>query len=150
MTDSDAHQPSHLAKISYSGLNARQKENFNFQKVSAVLADYGYTTFRLTDDWQGADFLALHVSGVVLRVQLKSRLAFSKKYVDKGLHVAFPYGDAWFLYPHDEVLSQILQTKTVGATRSWQRGGYSFPYLSARILKVLGPYQISGDTRAVK
>lgn len=50
-----------LKKISYSDdLNARQKENFNFQKVSAVLADYGYVTMRLSDDWQGADFIALH------------------------------------------------------------------------------------------
>jgi hypothetical protein len=30
----------HLAKVVYADLNARQKENFNFQKVSAILADY--------------------------------------------------------------------------------------------------------------
>lgn len=47
-------------KISYRELNARQKENFNFQKVSAVLADYGFVTFRLSDDWQGADFIVLY------------------------------------------------------------------------------------------
>lgn len=29
-------------KITYADLNARQKETFNFQKVSAVLADYGF------------------------------------------------------------------------------------------------------------
>jgi hypothetical protein len=29
-------------RILYSNLNSRQKEAFNFQKVSAVLADYGF------------------------------------------------------------------------------------------------------------
>ncbi|HEV2947263.1 MAG TPA: SPASM domain-containing protein [Gemmataceae bacterium] len=33
-----------LKRISYSSLNAKQKENFNFQKISAVLADYGFVT----------------------------------------------------------------------------------------------------------
>ena len=69
-----------LVKTSYAELNGRQKENFNFQKISAVLAEYGFVTFRLSDDWQGADFIALHISGEVLRVQLKSRLTFSQKY----------------------------------------------------------------------
>jgi hypothetical protein len=31
--------------------------------VSAVLADYGFMTMRLRDDWQGADFIAQHVEG---------------------------------------------------------------------------------------
>jgi hypothetical protein len=48
-----------LKKVLYSRLNARQKENFNFQKVSAILADYGFVTLWLSDDWQGADFIAL-------------------------------------------------------------------------------------------
>jgi hypothetical protein len=43
--------PTQLARIDYSTLNARQKENYNFQKVSAALADYGYVTLRLTNDW---------------------------------------------------------------------------------------------------
>jgi hypothetical protein len=38
-----------LERVAYETLNARQKENFNFQKVSAVLADYGYVTIRLSD-----------------------------------------------------------------------------------------------------
>ena len=37
-----------FALIDYQQLNARQKENYNFLKVSAVLADYGFVTMRLT------------------------------------------------------------------------------------------------------
>lgn len=52
-----------LKKIAYTRLHARQKENFNYQKLSAVLADYGFVTLRLSDDWQGADFIAQHIDG---------------------------------------------------------------------------------------
>jgi len=45
-----------IAKIDYRKLNSRQKENYNFQKVSGILADYGFATIRLSDDWNGADF----------------------------------------------------------------------------------------------
>jgi hypothetical protein len=139
-----------LARVSYRDLNARQKENFNFQKVSAVLADYGFATIRLSDDWQGADFIAQHVSGDVLRVQLKGRLAFSQKYRGKGLFVAFADGDAWYLYPHDEVLSKVLARTKVGATRSWrERGGYTFAALPRQLRTLLEPYRISGSTRPI-
>jgi hypothetical protein len=40
-----------LNRISYTNLNSRQQETFNFQKVSAILADYGYATIKLNDDW---------------------------------------------------------------------------------------------------
>ena len=47
-----------LELITYSSLNPRQKENYNYQKLSALLADYGFVTMRLSDDWQGADMIA--------------------------------------------------------------------------------------------
>ena len=136
-------------KIKYSDLNARQKENFNFLKVSAVLADYGFVTFRLSDDWQGADFLALRITGEVLRVQLKSRLAFYEKYRGKELYVAFAEGDTWYLYPHDELLAKILANTTIGTSASWESGGYSFTRLSVQLLRLLEPYKIRSDVRPV-
>jgi hypothetical protein len=139
-----------LRKIAYAALNAKQKENFNFQKVSAVLADYGFVTFRLSDDWQGADFIALHVSGEVLRVQLKSRLAFNRKYEGKELHVAFPDGENWYLYPHDELLAKVLLETSIGETQSWrERDGYSFAGLSKDNRVLLDPYRITGTTNAI-
>jgi hypothetical protein len=96
-------------RVAYSRLNSRQKEAFNFQKVSAVLADYGFTTIRLTSDWRGADFIAQHFDGsTFLKVQLKSRLTFEKKYLKKDLHICFPHGEEWFLYPHDKLLKAVL------------------------------------------
>jgi hypothetical protein len=50
-------------KVHYGDLNARQKELFNYHKIAATLADYGFNCMKLADDWQGADFLAYHVNG---------------------------------------------------------------------------------------
>jgi hypothetical protein len=135
-----------LEKIEYSKLNARQKENFNFQKVSAVLADYGFVTLRLSDDWKGADFIALHISGSDLRVQLKGRLTFGQKYIGNGLHVVFPDAGTWYLYPHDELLRKVLAVTNVEATQSWiEQKVYHFAHLSTEIRHILEPYRIVGD-----
>ena len=98
-----------LKRIQYRDLNSRQKKNYNFLKLSAVLADFGYMTLRLTDDWQGADFIAQHIDGeTFMKVQLKSRLAFNKKYCGKNIYIAFSQDFDWYLYPHDEILEQVL------------------------------------------
>ncbi len=142
--------PLKLTKIEYSRLNARQKENFNFAKVSAVLADYGYVTMRLSSDWQGADFIAQHVDGNFLKVQLKGRLDFREKYRGKDLHVAFFQKGDWYLYPHDELLKRVLSETTLGDTVSWRKGGgYSFPHLGKKMLALLAPYKIRGSTSAI-
>src|SRR5882672_1302652 len=102
-----------LSKVPYAELNSKQKEIFNFQKVAALLADYGFNCIKLADDWQGADFLAYHVNGrETLRVQLKSRLTINKKYLDKNLHIAFPVGDLWYLIEHDALVQLIAKTTT--------------------------------------
>jgi hypothetical protein len=47
-------------KTNYNDLNLKAKEMYNFQKVSAKLADYGFTTMWLNNDWKGADFISIH------------------------------------------------------------------------------------------
>jgi hypothetical protein len=42
-----------LKHIQYAALNSRQREIFNFQKIAAILADYGFNCIKLADDWQG-------------------------------------------------------------------------------------------------
>ena len=111
-------------KIRYSLLNAKQKENYNFQKVSAVLADYGYTCIKLSDDWNGADFLATHsTKKEILRIQLKARFTIDKKYSNKNIYVACPFNDNWFIYPHDEVVSFCKKKKIYTQTPSWIDNG---------------------------
>lgn len=131
-------------RISYKSLNARQKENYNFQKASGLLADYGYSTIRLSDDWNGADFIALHSSGKIFRVQLKGRLTFSKKYLGCELWVCFRNGYDWYFYPHDKMLAILLNEFDMGNTRSWDSEGlYTFPRLSRRILSRISKYRLT-------
>jgi len=108
-----------LQHIKYSDLNSRQKENYNFQKVSAVLADYVYVTFRLSNDWKGADFIAQHIDGeTFLKVELKGRLTLEKKYQGKDLFIAFQEDGHWYLFPNDDLLKKILAKTKIGNSKS--------------------------------
>src|SRR5208283_5695741 len=131
-------------KIKYASLNSRQKEQYNFQKVSAVLADYGFRTIALGDDWRGADFIAHHIDGeTFLKVQLKGRLSFDKKYIGKDIWICFLDGVRAYLYPHDECLKQILRETNVGKTESWTQAGiYNWPNLSLELRKTLTAYEL--------
>src|SRR4051812_22896203 len=97
-----------VGRINYAKLKSRQQERFNFQKAGAILADYGFAALKLDDDWNGADFLAHHISGdITLKIQLKGRLSFGKKYGGKNIYVMFQGKSGWYLYPHDEALEKV-------------------------------------------
>jgi hypothetical protein len=133
---------SHFKKIYYTELNARQKELFNFQKIAATLADFGFNCIKLADDWLGADFIAYHLSGTTtLKVQLKSRLTISQKYFgkDKDIWIAFPYGEpkSWYLIQHDCLVDKIrTHTKWLNSD-SWKKGAYSSTSINPDLLKSL-------------
>lgn len=130
-----------LQKINYNDLNSKAKEMYNFQKVSAKLADYGFTTMWLNNDWQGADFIAVHIDGITdLKVQLKGRLSFNKKYIGKNIYICFIEDSEIYLYPHDLVLEQIenkISDKTYLETGSW-----SSPKLTRENRELLTPYKL--------
>jgi hypothetical protein len=133
-----------LKPIPYSKLNARQQENYNNAKLASVLADFGFITHRLSDDWKGADLIAQHIKDdVFLKVQLKGRLTFQKSYQGKNIWVAFRKGDDWYLYPHDEMVTIALTATGIAKTKSWRKaGGYSFPGLPKALLPFLSKYRI--------
>lgn len=116
--------PATFERNDYRHLNSRQKENFNFQKISAVLADYGYYTLRLSDDWQGADLIANHVSGDRFpKVQLKGTLTVDTKYKNKGICICFNYRKdrrVRYLFRHDDFLRWALVNLNIGNTKGWE------------------------------
>ena len=113
-----------FAEVPYAALNSRQKENYNFHKIAARLAGYGFTSLRLTDDFEGADFIALHVDGeTILKVQLKGRPTFDRKYEGKGLHIAFRLDERAFVYPHDELLAEVAPYQAFPSNRAWTDDG---------------------------
>jgi hypothetical protein len=137
-------------RVSYRDLTARQQENFNFHKVAAHLANFGFNCMRLTDDWLGADFIALHNDGqTFFRVQLKTRLVIDKKYSGKGLYIAFidRRDNEVYFYPHDQVRDELLahgeEIGTLTNTVSWRdKGGYSWGRLSAQMKALMNPYSV--------
>ena len=128
-------------KINYKSLNSKRKEAYNYQKVSGVLAEYGFLTIRLSDDWEGADFLALHISGETLKIHLKGRLYFSKKYFGKNLWICFHDKGNWFLCPHDEAFELVNHLNNISNTDSWNlKGVYHFPDLSKKLSELVKIY----------
>jgi len=132
--------------IRYEDLSARQQESYNYQMASAVLANYGFTTIRLSDDWQGADFIAQHIDGkTFLKIQLKGRASFDKKYSGRDIYICFCEKDNWYLYPHDEVLELLLKSSNIGESDFWKKKGYwNFPYLTKKLKLLLAPYKLQG------
>jgi len=129
--------------VRYEKLNSRQRENFNFQKVSALLADYGFATLRLSDDWNGADFIANNIDGTFLLVQLKSRWGINRKYEGKNLWMAFPCAGVWYLVEHDEMVKQAIGTTNIAQTDSWkQKGAYSNTNVPSGLREFLAQYRL--------
>jgi hypothetical protein len=130
-----------LQKINYSDLNARAKEMYNFQKAAAKLADYGFTCMWLNNDWQGADFIAVHADGETeIKVQLKGRLSFAKKYIGKHIYICFITNDNIYLYPHDEVL-QLVEERI--SDKTWlSKGTWSSPSLTQQNKELLSQYML--------
>lgn len=137
-----------IKRINYIELNARQKENYNFAKFSGIIADYGFNCIRLSDDYEGADFLAIHINqDMILKIQLKGRLTFDKKYEkNKDLHIAFhnKKSEKWYLYPHNKLLDVISQKSNLKETKSWKdKGSYHFPRIPKDVEGILDEYVLN-------
>ncbi len=126
-------------------LNPRQQEIYNYQRVSAVFAEYGYQTLLLSDDWNGADFIAMKFDGTeFLKVQLKGRFTISKKYLGKDIYICFEdkKTNSWYLYPHDKVTNSKSVVK-FKKSESWEgKGEYYIGVLSKELKELLNPYKL--------
>jgi hypothetical protein len=123
-----------IKKIDYQNLDSKMQENYNFQKASAVLADYGFVTNLLNYDWKHADFLAQHKSGEWFKIQLKGRLTFNPKYMGNELYIMFQDKNIneapWYLYPHDEFMNYVKEIKpgSAGALKGFDTKSVSTEY----------------------
>jgi hypothetical protein len=136
--------PLALQKIDYHRLNSRQKETYNFHRVAARLAEYGYNSMLLSDDWLGADFIAYHNDGErFYRVQLKGRMTIDNKYVGKGLYLAFIEGSRVYVYPHDEMADRIEAAGKINNSASWsEHRSYSWPSPPKWLRNILKEYEV--------
>jgi len=117
--------PGHGLKRTASKLTKKQKEVYAYQKVSAILADYGFECTWLINDWHGADFLAVDSHGTVLKVQLKSGgYEINKKFCEyKDLWMLFPNGDDWYLVKHHDLVEMAGEKTNQLKSSSWKEKG---------------------------
>lgn len=134
-------------RIKYAELNAKQKEIYNFQKVAALLAEFGFNCIKLADDWQGADFLAYHHHGDrTLKVQLKAGLEIHKKYQSKALYMAFRAKETWYLIEHDALVELCGQHTTFLNTKEWkEKHWYYTATLNAKLREALAPFVLGTE-----
>lgn len=132
-----------FVKIAYEDLNAKQKEIYNYQKVASLLNEYGYNCIKLSDDWEGADFLAYHfTTSVTMKVQLKSRIELSTIYQNKNIFLAFPIKSQWYLIDHDLLLQWYITNTKISNSTTWQQGKYRTEFYSKKMLTYLSTYKI--------
>lgn len=145
MSDDPA-APIALTRVDYARLNARQKETYNFHRTAARLAEFGYNSMLLSDDWLGADFIAYHNDGErFYRIQLKGRLTIDSKYEGKGLYIAFFDAGRLYVYPHDEIVRRIIGSgkRRVKDSGSWTKAGaYSWPSVPSWARELLAEYEV--------
>jgi len=73
---------------------------------------------KIGDDWKCAEFLAQYVGGdLFLRVQLKGRLWFEKKYAGKNIWMCFRNVNSVYLYPHDDLLNIMFSSTNIKNTK---------------------------------
>ena len=131
-----------LEPIEYSSLKAKAQENYNFLKMAAILADYGYNCLWLNDDWNGADCIAMHIDGISdFKIQLKGGISFAQKKRKKNLFIAFfELGDL-YIYPHDVVLDQV---KSVISDQTWlAKGTYFQTKITKKFSETIAPYKVT-------
>ena len=112
-----------------TGKSSSAIESYNFHKAAAVLAEYGFDCVRLTDDWEGADFVAYHkAAGRALSVQLKSCLVIDKRYTPfKGLYMCFPLDgtdSTWYLVKHADLITIVKKYAPDWFSKYQARGGF--------------------------
>ena len=141
-------EPLKLNPVTYSELNSRQKETYNFHRIAGRLAEFGYNSILLSDDWLGADFIAYHIDGKrFYRVQLKGRMTIDNKYIGKDLYIAFVdsdvKGDRVYVYPHDEMASRIDAAGRINGSASWSEfRSYSWPSVSGWTRDLLAEFEV--------
>jgi len=138
-------------KVNYRELNARQQEVYNYHHIAALLAQHGYATYPIRDDWNGGDMFARHMlTGEPMTIQIKSRVTFDRKYLNKQLWIGFRETDkpGAYVYPHDQLLREYQEIRAkknlpLDVSRSWSHDGIVHWLSPTKELReLLQPYRL--------
>lgn len=128
-----------------TGLSSDAIEVVNRNALVTVALNQGYNAYLPVYD-NGID-LILHneATGDTKLVQLKGRWTIDKKYIGRGIWIAFPDAGDWYVAPHDLMVEHGAKHT---ATKSWAKGTYSKAPLSKADRAILACYRF-GNPRAV-
>lgn len=152
----DAAEPKHILEtlgiqeIEYKELTNKEKELYNYNRLAAVLAKYGMECHWIINDTNGADIVAYRAPRkaedshtMTLKIQLKSRFSYNKKYNQEDLYIAFPDGDDWYLIPQESISEdKSLIPEKWRTCESWESGNYHVAQLSKDMKTKLKRYKI--------
>lgn len=113
-------------------------EVVNRNALVSLALTRGYIAFLPVYD-AGVDLILYNeATDDVLKVQLKSRWTIDTKYLGRGISIAFPDRDCWYLVPHDELVG-MADGYGFTARDSWTKpsGAYSYAPLSKRMVEDL-------------
>ena len=138
-----------FARIDYkegTGKSSKQVETYNFHKAAAVLVEFGFDCIRVSDDWEGADFLAHHKqTGKTLMVQLKTCLVIDRRYdQNPDLYMCFPLDrpDNWYLLKHADLIKLVQEHSPQWLdTNGWKKQGLYWSWRgNAKMREALEPF----------
>jgi hypothetical protein len=137
-------------RVIYSELSGKEQESFNSARLKALMTNWGYLeSFTVNGDKWGPDIIFYRSSdGSVLKVQLKGRPVLDKHYFGKDIYVAFEdkITATWYVYSHDDVLNEVLETGRLIGTESWNvKGGWSWSYIPSWLNAVLDKWIIASE-----
>ena len=140
-----------ISLTQYGELSTKGKEIYNIQKLCSLLAEYGFECQRLVNDSEGPDIVAYRngknikkdseTNENVFLIQVKGRMTIKKAYQDKKLHIAFPVEEGWYIFPHDDTISNIVPKNWL-ETKSWARGSHHVKKLPKKLKKQMEKYLI--------
>lgn len=127
-----------LKRICVDDLDKKQREAYFYQKVSALLADYGFVCNWLIADWQGADFIAVDGKGLDLKIQLKSGgYEINQKYCAyKDLWMLFQQQKTWYLIKHCDLVKKADETTGHLKAKAWKEKPHKFIIARAKSLPI--------------
>lgn len=139
-----------IKEIEYNALTSQEKELYNFNRLMAILAKYGFEGHKIINDAKGADIVAYRAPRkadgsriITLKIQLKSRFTYNKKYDHEDLYIAFPDGDDWYLIPQESISAdKSLVPKKWRDSNSWKLGNYHVAQLPKDVKIKLERYRI--------
>jgi hypothetical protein len=118
------------------------REVINRNALVTLALETGYNAYLPVYDG-GVDFILYRESdGDLRKIQLKGRWYIDRKYIGRDIWIAFFATDAWYIAPHDTLVT-LGEQFGFTATRSWLEGGaYSCPKLSRAMIDALSPYRM--------